>query len=589
MFLLILNTSRDASKKLTISANRIQGLSPDTFKANGSNSTYCVPISNNSSEQDRGHCSRSGDKCPNWFICNDTTAGTCVCGPGYYDNIRCDEKKMVSAVLNCFCVTSSNNELHAGYCFYNCERHINIDKLNDNTYHEISNKEDLNEDMCGRFSRTGISCGQCKNGTSPFVLSYNLSCVECPEGHKNWWKFAAVGFVPLTFFCFFIVFFNINVTSSRLHGIVLFSQALSTPALSRIILLAIQRDSFLLKLVRISKSFYSLWNLDIFRSILPDICLNVSTLEAFALEACIAVYPMILTCFSYCLIELYDRNVLCIVYIWRPFRLIFRLIRENWDIRTSVIDSFATFFLLSYVKILSISADLMIFTSVHKLNSKESHYRLYYAGNVKVFQNDHVPYAALSITLLIFFIAIPTVILILFPFQCFQKCLSYCHIRRHFLVAFVDSFQGCYKDGTDPGTYDLRWLSTYGLVLRFGMCATFILTLTSMYFVYAILLTVLTAIVLINFQPYKHLVSHYTTIDVSFLVLLSLFYVIIVGINATAFNGKYFLAGLAAISCIIYIIYMNSIALHWIYSKWKWGRMFLTRISTTIKSQSNTK
>ena len=114
-----------------------------------------------------------------------------------------------------------------------------------------------------------------------------------------------------------------------------------------------------------------------FWSILPGICLNVSTLEAFALDACIAVYPMILICISYCLIELYDRNVLCIVYIWRPFRLIFRLFRENWDIRTSVIDSFATFFLLSYVKILSVSADLMTFTSVHELNSKGSHYRLY--------------------------------------------------------------------------------------------------------------------------------------------------------------------------------------------------------------------
>ena len=100
-----------------------------------------------------------------------------------------------------------------------------------------------------------------------------------------------------------------------------------------------------------------LWNLDIFRSILPDICLNVTTLEALALEVCIAVYPLILICVSYCLIELYDHNLWCIVHTWRPFRYIFRLFRENWDIRTSVIDSFATFYLLSYVKILSVSAN----------------------------------------------------------------------------------------------------------------------------------------------------------------------------------------------------------------------------------------
>ena len=150
----------------------------------------------------------------------------------------------------------------------------------------------------------------------------------------------------------------------------------------------------------------------------------MTALGAFALEVCIAVYPVILMCVSYCLIEPYDHDLWCIVHAWRPFHYIFRLFRENWDIRTSAIDSFATFFLLSYVKNLSMSENLMIFTSVHELNSKKSHYRLYYAGNVKLFDSDHVPYAALSIAVFITFIAIPTAVLILFPFKCFQKCLS---------------------------------------------------------------------------------------------------------------------------------------------------------------------
>ena len=58
-----------------------------------------------------------------------------------------------------------------------------------------------------------------------------------------------------------------------------------------------------------------------------------------------------------------------------------------------------------------------------------------------------------------------------------------------------------------------------------------------MYFVYVLLVTVSMAIVLINFQPYKLSVAHYTTIDV-FLVLLSLFYVTIVGNNVTTSSGK---------------------------------------------------
>ena len=73
LFLLIVTTYNDASEKPAITVNRIRGLSPDTFQTNGSNKSHC--IANNSSEQDRRHCSRSGDFCPNWFTCNDTTAG----------------------------------------------------------------------------------------------------------------------------------------------------------------------------------------------------------------------------------------------------------------------------------------------------------------------------------------------------------------------------------------------------------------------------------------------------------------------------------------------------------------------------------
>ena len=219
--------------------------------------------------------------------------------------------------------------------------------------------------MCGRFNRTGISCGKCKPGQSPFVLSYNLSCVECPDGHKNWWKFALIGFVPLTFLYFIAIFFNINVTSSRLHGYVLFSQALSTPAFIRSLFIVVEDNPWILKASQSLLPFFGLWNLNPFRSLLPDTCLKVDTLTAFTLEACVAVYPLILMVVSYLLIVLYDRNVRFIVVVWKPFRLIFRLFRDNWDIRTSV--SFATFFLLSYVKILSVSTDLMVFTAIHEL------------------------------------------------------------------------------------------------------------------------------------------------------------------------------------------------------------------------------
>ena len=89
------------------------------------------------------------------------------------------------------------------------------------------------------------------------------------------------------------------------------------------------------------------------RSVIPDICLNVTTIQALALDYLPALYPFLLILISYFLIELYDRKIACIVKIWKPFHIVLTFFRKSCDIRTSVIDSFATFFLLSNIKILS--------------------------------------------------------------------------------------------------------------------------------------------------------------------------------------------------------------------------------------------
>ena len=217
-------------------------------------------------------------------------------------------------------------------------------------------------------------------------------------------------------------------------------------------------------------------------------------------------------------------------------------------------------------------------------------------GNISCFPLHHTHLVdcfndGMSFTLLIFLITIPTLILIFYPLRCFQKCLSYYQIRWHFLHAFVYSFQCCYKDGTEPGTYDLRWFSLYGLVLRFGMCIMYTMTLSSMYFVYTLLIILVIVILLINFQPYKTSVSHYTTIDVSFLILLSVFYTSLLGNNVTASNGQkylYFFNALATVSCVIQIVYITSIMLHWMYSRGKWGRVLWTKVIVFLKQRQQT-
>ena len=197
-----------------------------------------------------------------------------------------------------------------------------------------------------------------------------------------------------------------------------------------------------------------------------------------------------------------------------------------------------------------------------------------------------MPYTAIALSTV--FVIIPTLILILYPFRCFQKCISYYQIQWHFLHAFVDSFQGCYKDGTEPGTCDLRWFSAYGLVLRLGICIIFTLTLNTMYFIYATLLILIVVIFLVNFQPHKFSVSHYTAIDITFLILLLLHYMSIIGLHIIILKGQqylYLMYILAFFSCFIPVIYLIFITLQWMYLKRKWSGRFLMRVRTLLMNK----
>ena len=168
-----------------------------------------------------------------------------------------------------------SNSTQAGLCFYNCDSDSQR-TMKDTVCHllPMNPAKDLNSAMCGRFNRTGVLCGKCNKGLCPFVLSYNFTCVECPDRNKNWWKFVLAGFVPLTFFYTFVMLFNINITSSHLRGVVLFSQFFSIPPLVRIIILTIENEPNVLKVAKAVYLLYSFWNLDFFRSVISDICLK---------------------------------------------------------------------------------------------------------------------------------------------------------------------------------------------------------------------------------------------------------------------------------------------------------------------------
>ena len=102
---------------------------------------------------------------------------------------------------------------------------------------------------------------------------------------------------------------------------------------------------------------------------------------------------------TYCLVKLYFKNVRLIVILWKPFRAFLRPCVKNLNIKSSLIESFATLYFLSTMKIQSVSVDLLAPTAVHYANGAESErLYLYLAGDVEYFGGDHLLYGLLAST-----------------------------------------------------------------------------------------------------------------------------------------------------------------------------------------------
>ena len=520
-------------------------------------------------------CSRNSHCLP-WCTCQN---GFCQCGgrnkfahTGRIIKCRNSRLSSSSSLQKCHCLTSVNNsdKVYVGRCIYACGNFLPEEPLND-FYHPLPcNLTNISSYLCGRLSRNGLNCGYCKDGFSPYLLSYNLSCVECQNAHTNWWKFILLGFGPLTCFYVFVLVFHINITSSRMQMVVLFSQIITVPANCKFVYLYFAKYPWVFLLIRIIGVFHTFWNLDFFLTLFNGVCLNVSPLTAYALDYVVALYPLLLILIT---IKLYDYNFRILRYLCKPVSYAASAIHSKPDIRTSIIDSFSTFFLLSFVKILTISSELLIFTEVVELGSGNITRVLFNEPSVEYFSKKHLPYGVIALVLLFVFTVIPMLLLTIYPCKCFQQFLSFFRINWHFLHVFIDSFQGYFKDGTEQRTYDLRWMSAYGLFIRVSLLLLYAITHTAMYYAFAAIILVFLIIIFINIDPYKKVMAHLTKHDAAFLILLALVYVGVMSSEINTNLPSYDNIGFIACGVIVILATMFSafyvvvLACYWIVSQ----------------------
>ena len=451
-----------------------------------------------------------------------------------------------------------------------------------------TNTSKLNQFMCEeRWNRTGRLCGKCLPGHSPLAYSYSMRCVECPEGNKNIWKYILVAFGPLTLFYFLVLFLKINATASHLHGYLIFSQIVSTPILLRNLVEYVQVYHQYTKLSQAIIGLYSLWNLDFFRGVYPDICLDVSTLTVIALDYAVAIYPLLLTVVSYFLIELHARNVRIVVILWKPFRYIFTLLRRNWDSRTTVIDAYTTFLFLSFIKILCVSGDLLMPVRAHFLNNNSVKWVLFYDATLDYFGREHLPYAILAITCTAIFTAPMIFLLLFYQLRCFQRLLTCLKIHSQLLNAVMDSFQGCYKNGLEPGTRDCRWFAAVPLIGGILFLVIYSITLGKSAFPYLIMTISSIMVVTMIVQPYKVHLSKYAKLDITFWGNLAAF----CATNITTALGSHKQRIIGSIFRIIFgvlpLLYMIGISVYWILSRMRKIKHFIRRIQARRRGYLN--
>lgn len=432
---------------------------------------------------------QSEGSCPLWFRQNSTT-GNCYCGDDLGGVIHCNRERETVYLHFCYGMTYNKhtNETVVGQCLYTCESGL----VKCGSYNRLPRYSDrINDKMCSPLNRTGQLCGKCSQGYGLPVYSYTVKCVDCSDVNfpRSLFRYLAVAYLPLTAFYIVVVTFKISVTSGRMVAYILICQILTMPTLLQAMTLD---DSNHLVL-----SWVTLWNLDAFRLIMPPFCLHhqMTILHVLALDYVIGVYPLFLILLTYIAVKLYDRYSM-MEKLWRPAYRVFTGIRREWDIRGTLIQAFATFFVLSYVKILNVSIDLLTpvyLRNIHGDTIKQTY--LYLNGEVLLFGSEHLPYGILAVIMLTVFNLLPMLVLLLYPCQCFQRCLRKFRLNVDFVLPLLDTFQGCYRPNCRyfAGMYLLvraiflitlalvKFATAYSLFGFYFLALTLIITLLSPY------------------------------------------------------------------------------------------------------------
>lgn len=440
----------------------------------------------------------SPSDCPLWTKWN-ASMNACQCGDDLKGVIvHCNSSRGVTLLKNCYCMTADNDKNPVsplvGVCLYSCLGNVSrYYKF----YSSIMPRSVLNitAATCGYYHRDGVMCGKCMENYGLPAYSYDIKCVKCPE--SNWLKYIAAAYIPLTIFCFIVIIFRLSATSGAVMGYVTVCQLISSPQIATVWSTRAASNVIDNSLL----TFFSFWNLDFFRLLIKPFCLHphLSVLQILALDYLTALYPMILIFLLYLFIRLHDKFG-AVVFFCGPVYKCFHLFRREWEIKTSLVGTFATFYLFSYVKVLNISGGILSPTYFFSMDASHGKMHLYLNGSIPYFGKEHRPYAVLAITLVLLLNICPILLLSLYPCSHFHKCLNSARCRCQVLHIFMDAILGSYSHTPR----ERRYFGTLYLVIRVLHVTGIAILSPLLYTSYASYGLIITIVLVAYFRPHKN-------------------------------------------------------------------------------------
>ena len=339
----------------------------------------------------------------------------------------------------------------------------------------------LNDYMCGPMNTKGTVCSECADGFAPSFTSFGSKCVSC---HDTWYGvplFICLELVPITFFYFIILVFQISFATAPMPCFIMYAQFIVTSLYlcrfndnASLKALLFTHDGNLKLDMKTIDMIYGVFNLDFFRLFLPPLCINnkMKFIHIFLFGYISALYPFLLITLTWISIELHGHNFRPLVWLWRPFHRCFVSLRRTWDESNDIIDVFVTFFLLSYSRCLYQTIFLLVGQRIYNYTESGQfiniHHQLMIDQTVAYVSKDHLLFLIPALMIFVILNILPPLLLILHPCKTFKMYLSKCRLNFLAMNIFIDKLQGCYRDGMGEGR-DMRSFSGLYFFLRMAI------------------------------------------------------------------------------------------------------------------------